>query len=182
MTRISINLLPPEVLAKEQKEARFYKIQAIGIVIILIMIFLTSLTLALGILQSRNISVAQANIAGTEQKISSLKDTEASLFLLKNRLTTINEYLGVPSKQSSAYRLIDRLVPPQIAVNTISIGSTGEISLMALVPDGVSLDALMTNLTTKEQNEDKISQVSIENLSRGKDGFYRISLRIKTQL
>lgn len=179
MAKISINLLPPEIIAREIKKTKFYKIQAIGVAVILVMIFLASLTMALRILQSRNITDVQAKVGQTEQKVSDLKNTQASLFLLKNRLTVIDKYLGIPSKQASLYKLIDKLIPPTVVINAININKTDEVTLMALVPDPASLDIFVNNLTEREENEGSISNVSVESLNRGKDGFYRVSFKIK---
>lgn len=179
MAKISINLLPPEIIAKELKRANFYKIQFIGIVIILTMVFLASLTMALRILQSRNITDVQAKLTQTEQRVSDLKSTQASLFLLKNRLTVIDNYLGVSSKQSSMYNLIEKLIPPSVAINAITINKSDEAVLLALVPDASTLDNLMNSLTVKEENGGKIIRVSVESLNRGKDGLYRINFKIK---
>src|SRR3989338_7623859 len=107
MAKISINLLPTEIITKELKKANFYRIQLAGIVVILIMVFLASLTVALRILQSRSITEVQAKISETEQQVSDLKDTQAALFLLKDRLTVIDKYLGISSNQSLMYKLID---------------------------------------------------------------------------
>ncbi|MBI2337869.1 hypothetical protein HYU95_01685 [Candidatus Daviesbacteria bacterium] len=176
--KISINLLPPETIAEERQKSRFYKIQFIGIAVILIMVFLASLTLALQVLQSRNISVARAQLSEEEQKVVNLKSTQASLLLLKNRLTVINQYLGVSSKSSALYRLIDKLVPPSVVVNSINIDKGGDMTLSALVADSVSLDDLLDSLVSKDDKENKISQVSIQSLGRGRDGQYRISFKI----
>lgn len=179
--KISINLLPPEIITKELKKANFYKIQFAGIVVILTMVFLASLTVALRILQSRNITVVQANLTQTQQRVSDLKDTQAALFLLKNRLTVIDQYLGVSSKQSSMYKLINKLVPSSVTINAMTIDKAGDVLLLALVPDPVSLDDLINELTAKENNEEKINQVGVESLNRGRDGYYRMSLKIKTK-
>ncbi|MCL5784720.1 MAG: hypothetical protein M1142_05200 [Patescibacteria group bacterium] len=181
MAKISINLLPPEIIAQELKKTRFYKIQFVGIGIILVMVFLTSLTLALRILQSRNIEVVQAKLSEGEQRVADLRDTQASLLLLKDRLTVITQYLGVPSKQSSLYKLIDKIIPPSVMVTAVSVNKTGDITFSALVPDPVNLDTLLDNLTNKDDNEDKLGQVSIESLSRGRDGIYRMSLKVASK-
>lgn len=177
--RISINLLPPEITKRELKQANFYKIQFAGIAVILTMIFLASLTVALRILQSRNIDVVQKNLDQAQQRVTDLKSTQVSLFLLKNRLSIIDKYWGISSAQSSTYQLIDKLIPSSIAINAITIDKAGEAILTALVPDAVGLDNLVDSLTVNENNEGKISQVSIESLSRDKDSFYRISFKIK---
>lgn len=181
MANISINLLPPEITAKELSQVRFNKIQFSGIVIILTLVFLTSLTIALRILQSHNIAQYQVRVVQAEQKVTDLKNTQASLFLLKNRLAAIDQYYGISSKQSSMYELISRLVPASVVISGLSIDKNGSVVLLALAPDFDSLENLISSLTLKENNENKISEVSIDNFNRGKDGSYRIGLSIKSK-
>lgn len=177
--KISINLLPSEDIVKEVKRIKFYKIQFIGIIIILLMVFLTSLTVALRILQNRYITQYQVKVTAAEKQVSDLKNTQISLLLLKDRLKVIDEYLGVSSKQSSIYQLMDKLIPQSVVISAISVDQAGEVVLVALVQDSISLDVLISNLTNQETNENKISQVSVESLNRGRDGFYRISFTVK---
>lgn len=177
--KISINLLPPEVATQELKNKKFYKVQFAGVITILILVFLASLTLALQILQSRNIDLYKARLTQAEEKASGFKDTQVSLFLLQNRLAVIQGYLGVPSKQSSMYQLIDKLIPSSVIISSVTVDKGGDAIFSALAPDSVSLDRLIDNLTAKDSNEDKIEQVSIESLNRGRDGVYRISFKIK---
>lgn len=177
--KITINLIPPEIQETELKKANFYKIQYIGIATVLIMVFLASLTGTLRILQNRNVTEVQARLTQTEQVVSDLKNTQASLLLLKDRLAVISKYWGVPSEQSSAYQLINKLIPSSIVINSIIVDRSGEVTLLASAPDSSVLDNLMSNFTAKENNDGKISKVSIESFNRGRDGFYRISLKIK---
>lgn len=179
MAKIAINLLPIEFRVEELKNAKFYKVQIIGVVTILLVIFLSSLTIALRVLQSQNILKLQNNVAASEQKISDFKDTQVSLLLLKDRLITINQYLGNSSSQVQMYKLVASLLPATVSISAISIDQSGQISILATAPDVNSLENLIVSLTSKETNEDKIKQVSLESINRGKDGLYRLSLRIK---
>lgn len=179
MAKIAIDLLPLEFKAEEIKGAKFLKVQTIGVLIILLMIFLSSLTVALRILQNQSLSRIQTNLTNTEQKINGLKTVQASLLLLKNRLTTINQYLGTPSQQSQMYKLITSLLPASVYISSISVNRAGEVLVSAVVPDSTSLDNLVGNLISQDSNQDKISKVSLESISRGKDGIFRISLKIK---
>lgn len=179
MAKISINLLPPEIKADERKKAKFYKVQFSGVVIILVMVFLASLTVALRILQSRRITEVQAKLSQSERRVSDLKATQGTLFILKDRLTTINQYLGVSSKQTSSYRLIEALLPSSVIINSVSIDKTGEVTLLAILPDSTTLDNMINNLITKETNEGKIGQVSVDSLNRGRDGLFRTSLKMR---
>lgn len=182
MAKIAINLLPLEFRAEEIKNAKFYKIQIVGVATILLMIFLSSLTIALRVLQSQNISQIKNKLTQSEQKISNLKNTQASLILLKNRLTTIDQYLGTLSNQTQIYKLITKLLPASISINSISIDKSSEVLVLATAPDRNSLEDLIDNLTSKDSNEDKINQVSLESINRGRDGIYRLSLKIKPKV
>ncbi len=177
--KIAINLLPIEFTQAEVKRAKFIKIQTIGVLVILVMVFLSSLSVALRILQSQSIKSVQIQVSATEQKISDLKDKQVSLLLIKNRLAVINQYLGNSSKQVAMLILLDKLLPSSISINSTVVDINGEISILALIPDSQALDNMINNLTDNTQNEGKISQVSLDSLSRGKDGVYRVSLKIK---
>lgn len=181
MSQISINLLPIEFREQELRRTRFYKVQALGIGVVMLMVFLSSLTVALRILQSQNISQIQKKIVASEQKVSDYKTTQGSLILLKDRLTAISQYLGNPSKQSQMYKLISELLPPTISIGSVSIGKEGEILLFVATRDSNNLDAFITNLTSKDKNQDKISQVSLDTLSRGRDGIYKANFKIKAK-
>lgn len=179
-TGISINLLPSEYLSEEIKSAKFYKIQTIGVSIILITIFLASLTVALRILQSSNISAVQSRLNESEGKILALKDRQSSLVLLKNRISAISQNLGVVSKQNSMYILLEELIPKGVSITSQAIDKEGNAQVAGLVSDSDTLDSLIFALTSTERNQGKISKVSIESLSRGRDGFFRISLKINS--
>lgn len=181
MARIAINLLPAEFIQEEIKRARFYKIQALGVVVILLMVFLASLVVALRILQSQNIQQVEAKLSQEEKKVMDLKDRQASLIILKNRLATINQYLGVSSRQVAMYSLVEKLVASSITISSFSIDKSGAAMVVAATSDTNALDDLITKLTDEEFNDNKISEVAIENLSRGKDGIYRISFKVKAK-
>lgn len=182
MGTLSINLLPPEFRSEEVKREKFYKIQVIGVAVILFMAFLASVTVALRILQSHNITQVQAQLSQEEQKIEQLKDKQASLLILKNRLTTISKYLGVSSQQAAIFELVNRLLPAPVYVSSLSVDRLGQVLISAVVPDAITLDKMILDLTSPQTNQDKISQVSIDSLNRGKDGIYRLSLKIKPKL
>lgn len=181
MSRISINLLPIEYAAEEIKKAKFYKIQLIGAAAVVAVTFFASLIVALGVLQSKNIKEVEARLGESEEKVLQLKDRQASVFVIKNRLSTINQYLGIPSKQVSIYTLLNQLFPPSIGISSFSVDRSGQALVVGVAADGGSLDALIASLTSNSEAGDKISQISIENLNRGRDGLYRISLKIKTK-
>lgn len=180
--KLAINLLPENFRAEQLKNTRFYKIQLAGIAIVLLMFFLSSTVMALRILQSQSITLISNRVSASEQRVADLRHTENTLSLLKNRLTTIGEYLGSSSTQVQAYQLINNLFPPSVSVISASVSHTSEILVSVAVPDAEVLESLIVNLTSQDSNEDKISQVSLESIGRSRDGVYRISLKIKPKL
>ena len=177
--KIAINLLPVEFTQQEAKRARFYRVQTIGVSVILLVVFLSSLSVALRILQSQNIKGIQTQVSASEQKVSDRKDIQASLLLLKNRLITIDQYLNSTSKQTQMYQLLDQLIPQGVLINSISVNKSGETIILAQVADSPTLDSLVDSFINKQSNEDKISQVALDTLSRGRDGVFRITMKIK---
>jgi hypothetical protein len=179
MAKMAINLLPQEFRLEELKRAKFFKIQTVGVGVILFMALLASVSVGLRILQSQNITSIQENLADTEQRVLAHKDVQGSLLLLKNRLTAVGKYLEVPSEGVYMYGLISKLIPSTVTINSMSIGRDGEILVLAVSKDSTALDELFNNLTSQETNEGKIKEVSMENLSRGRDGIYRINFTVK---
>lgn len=179
MTKISINLLPPEFTMEEVKRAKFIKVQTAGVAVILLMVFLSSLTVALRVLQSHNIQQVETKYSLAEQRVSGLKDVQASLILLKNRLTAINQHLGTSSKQASMYKLLDTIIPNSVTISSLVVDKSGNASVVGVAPDSEAVDSVISSLTDKELNENRIAEVSIDSMNRGRDGLYRISLKIK---
>lgn len=177
--KLAINLLPVEFTQAEAKRTKFYKVQFIGVMVILLMVFLASLSVALRILQSQNIKGVKAQVSAQEEKIEGLKDRQASILLLKNRLVAISQYLGVPSKQSTMFLLLDRLIPSSVFITSVNVEKGGDIVMLAVAPDSETLNIMLTNLTDKESNNNLIKEVNIDNISRGRDGNYRISFSVK---
>lgn len=181
MSKISINLLPVEYTAEEIKKAKFYKIQLIGVAAVIIVTFFASLTVALGVLQNKNIKAVEARLGESEEKVIQFKDRQSSVFVIKNRLATITKYFGVTSKQAAVYSMLNQLLPTGISVSSLVIDRSGEAVVVGVAADGESIDNLIADLTSNTETGDKISHISIENLNRGRDSFYRISLKIKTK-
>lgn len=179
--KFSINLLPAQYTGLQKDYVKFLRVQTVSIGIILFLIFLASLTVALGVFQNSKIKSAQAALDNFTSRVSSFKPQEASLALLKNRLSAIDQITSLPSKQRSLYNLVTQLTPSAVTISGVSIDSSGSMLLTILSPDYLSIDSLLTALMSTSRNENKIAQVLVENLSRSRDGIYRGSLKIVTK-
>ncbi|MBI2017864.1 hypothetical protein HYS92_02330 [Candidatus Daviesbacteria bacterium] len=177
MAYISINLLPIEFREEQLKASRFYRIQAIGISIILLTVFFASLTVALKILQSQAVASAQSLVSQRQRAVEDFKTIQASLLLLENRLKTVSQFAGVPSKQNSTYQDLTKVIPPAASISSLSIDKEGNALIVAAVSDLNTLDIMFTNMIDEEMG--RFSEVSIESLSRARDGVFKVSLKLK---
>ncbi len=146
---------------------------------ILFLIFLSSLTVALKILQTQRLKQTENQLNDATQRVVSYKDRQVTLTALKNRLTAIDKYIGVTSLQAGLLNLINTILPSSAAVSALVIDRSGEIVLSATVSSSSDLDQIINSLTDKDKNHGKISQVSIESLNRSRDGAFRVNLKIK---
>ncbi len=175
---LKINLLPQEFLASQKEYQKFHKIQIACILIILTLAFLASLTVALRVIQTQKVSAAQELLDEYTNKVGGFKETEAQLLVLKNRLSAIGRLSLEPSKQRLMYNLINQLLPSQIVVNSLNVDSLGNVNLALIAQDVTSLQVLLDSLLDPASNEGLISKVEVENLTRSRDGFLRVGLKI----
>ena len=176
--KIKINLLPAKFTLLQKEQKKFYRVQFISISLILSLIFFASTTVALRVLQSKNIQKAQSSLESIEDKVTVYKSKEASLVVLKSRLASIDQIISTPSKQREIFNLIDKIVPKSVVINSMSVDRSGNVSLSATVLSGSAIQEMLTNLAAKDKNEGRIAQVLLESLSRGRDGLYIIGLKI----
>ncbi len=181
MQKILINLLPAEVRAEQLKEKKFSKIQGISVFILLILAFLASATVALGVLQSQEVKQVEGDLKQAEDRVSSLNPTESSLVALKDRLSSIEKIQGSASIQRTLYNLINSITPTSTSINNIAIDSSGLVVLSAVVDNAQGLEEFLDNLLSREKNEGKIKKLEIENLTRAKDGSLRLNLTVSTK-
>lgn len=177
-TAMNINLLPLTYKRLQQQNSKFYKIQTVSIILLLSLVFLTSVTIALRFLQSQQIKAAESSLQESSSRVTAFKSKEAALLILKNRLATIDSISAQPSKQRALYNLVNELVPPSLTISFVSVDSSGNMAVSLIAPNFTALDQLLSLLSSKEKNEGRIAKVSLESLSRSRDGLYRASLKV----
>ena len=67
-----------------------------------------------------------------------------------------------------------------IAVSAISLDAGGNLSISTISENNQALERLLADLTS-EESFNKIGAISVESLSRGRDGTYRISLKMTSK-
>ncbi len=172
-----INLLPPEIILFRKQSTRISFINKASIVVLLILIFLTSTTVVLRVLQNKNLQEVDNQIVFAQSKINSLKDREGYAIALKSRVSSIAS-IGENSKQTAIFNLVTSLAPVEVDTQSISVERNGLMVFSANSPSLSALQSFLTNLSSKEKNSDLISTVALESMSKGRDNIYRVSFRI----
>lgn len=173
MEEININLLPAEDALRQKKASRFLLVQTISTALLLGLIFLTSATFALRVLQGQNISKVESLARKEELRVGEFKDKEAALYVLKNRLSAINNIVKTSGTQADVYDLVVSDLPPSVVATSVSIDKVGNVIESLIVPDGRTLDNLLAKFL------DQAQKIEVESLSRGRDGIYRVNLKIQ---
>lgn len=180
MDKVDINLLPTEVNIERQKQAKFSRVQLISIGILLILILAASVSVAFRIVQSQKQERLSKEVGALEEKVSSYKDKEATLVVLKNRITAITQLLSGERLQTVMFNLITDRIPVSVTITSISVDRAGNVLVSLLAPDSHSLEQTLSELTNSEAFE-KISNINIESLASGKDGVFRMNMKISSK-
>ena len=175
---LKINLLPAEFLAAQKEAQKFRKIQFISVSVLVLLVFLASLTIGLRVLQTQRVNAAQISLDGSSAKVSAQKQKEAQLVILKDRLTSLRKLITNPSKQLETFNIVSILMPSQVVVNSISVDPNGNITLSLITADISALQSFIDKLMSKEINEGKISKIEISSIVRSREAVYKVDLKV----
>lgn len=174
---ILINLLPPETLLLNRQSYRLKLINRISMIFFVVLVFFTSLTLVLRILQNTKLKDANNNLVQVQAKVAAFKDQEGYAVVLKQRLGSIQK-LTEGSKTVAVFNLISALVPSDTTLSAFGIDKNGNIKLSAISSSSDSLETFINNLSNREKNSDLVSKIDLDTLALGRDGSVRYSLKV----
>lgn len=177
MEKITINLIPAEFAQKQRTQGRYGRLQLVGILLVLLVFLLASITFALSIIQNQNINVLAGNVKKLEDKVASYREKEGALLLLKNRLTNIGSHKS-ESRPRLIYEFVSSNIPEGIYTSSISINSGGYVLISASTQQKDSLDEFINSVVRSEEGKALIASAVFENLNRGRDGLYRVNIKI----
>lgn len=182
MDKITINLLPKEIVTQELDKAKKNLLTKIAVILLVVLIVATSAILAARIFQKQNLDSLNNQLAGLKSKISALKDQEELTFYLKQRLTTINRLKSdQDQKATQSYNLITALTPATAKISRLSLDKNNNIILTVEIPDVYVMQVFFENLISPKINQGKISKVRADSLSKTPSDTYRADLTIFTQ-
>lgn len=178
MDKLKINLIPPEIKEKAKKEAKRTLLVRISVGLLGVLILITVGILVIIIIQNATLQSLNAELEQDKSEIGSLKESEAVVFFLKNRIDTINRFSNTSYKQGETYDLISNLIPEGIELSYLQIDKTESVGMQGETNTTSALNIFFTNLMDPSKNEGKIAKVSVESLSRSQDGRLIFDLKI----
>lgn len=177
-SRMSVNLLPPEMLYQRHQSFRLSLINKLSIGALLMMIFLTSAALAIKISQKSELQRSQNDVVMAESKVSELKVVESQFLILKQRLGSINSIMGGDTKRKAIFSLVVLLTPESLQITNASVDRNGYMAVSVYGNSVKAIETLIRDLGDKEKNSNLIATVDLDGLSMDREGTIRFNLKI----
>lgn len=176
--KLLVNLLPSEILLQRRQSMKLALVNKISIITLVILILLASGTLALRVSQNFNFKNAQQDLVAAEGKVAALKDKEAEMVALKQRLGSIKSLQGGDTKITSIFNMVIYLTPLGIQVTEASVDKSGNMIVTMVAPEIAMVESLIENLGDKEKSSNLISKVELQGMSLGRDFSIRLVFKI----
>lgn len=180
MNKVSINLLPGEILLERTHSSKLVLINKISISVLIIVILITAAMLLLKISQNKEIERINNQVKTAEDKVVAQRSKEETVVALKNRLNFIQTLMGSDESVTSMFNLSSSLIPPEINLYEAMIDKNGTMTASFTSKSLSAINSFFNNLGSKEKNSNLISKVDLDGISLGKDSTYRFALRISS--
>jgi Tfp pilus assembly protein PilN len=168
MDRISINLLPLDLKENKKNLKQKRLINTISIGILTSLVIVSGVLVVLSILQNNQLNSEKNQLTNLENTVSSLKEKEAAVIILKKRISDISQIRNQKYPQADSFKLTTSLLPENVSIQGLST-------------DAASLQKFFDNLTDPKINEGKITKTVITNLNRGSSPQLGFDLEINTK-
>lgn len=164
MEKININLLPEEFLVEKKLGVKRALYLRISIIIFVAVLIITSSILLLRLTQSQSLQALEGDLESKRNSITSMKENESAVFILKNRLDKIAQISQKESVPVHGYNLLSSIVPP--GANMLAFSMTKENMITTTIETGDTsvLDALFNNLLDPKTSKGFITAVKLENI------------------
>lgn len=179
MDKLKINLIPPEIKEKAKKAAKSAVVVRLSVGLLGVLILITAGILAVIIYQSVTVQALNSDIEKEKEALVPLKDKEAVVFFLKNRIDTINKFAATQNTQNELFEIITGLLPEGVSLLVLQINKSDQVVLQGETNSSISLDNFFNNLTDPQTHDGKVASVSVESLNKGQTGVIRFSLLLK---
>lgn len=179
--KISINLLPKEVLVLEKDKNRQKFLMRLAVGVLIIMIILTSFVFSIRIYQNQRFNQTASELTALQNNVASLKEEESLAVYLRQRVNSIEGILKDDSPQARGYSLITKLTPPSLVIVSLNFDNNGSIILSAIAPNAQSAKDFFDKLVDPAVNQGTVASAHLDSFSRGIGSSYRLDITIKTK-
>ncbi|KKS13488.1 hypothetical protein A2617_00600 [Candidatus Daviesbacteria bacterium RIFOXYD1_FULL_41_10] len=176
-----INLLPPEIILRRKQGAKLSFINRLSVILLISLVFCTSLIIALRLSQTMELTKMEEQIALAEDKVSRLQGAEGQMILLKDRLDKIKSLSGGDDKRRGMFNALVYFTPSDIQISDLSVDKGGGATITFLSPNLSSLETFLQDLANKEKVGEIIKQINLGSLSLGRDSVFRVSLKVSAK-
>lgn len=178
VSKMSINLLPQEILAERRQGSKLSILNKLSIGLLVLMVFLSSSTVALKLSQNKQLQTTQDNLVHAQTAANSLQPRAVQVASLKQRLGTVQSLEGKDAKIKAIFNLIAALTPADIRVADLNVDANGQMTMAATTQSLSSFGTLIAALKDKGKTSGLIAKVELDGLSIGRDSTYRFGLKI----
>lgn len=178
MNKISVNLLPPELLSAQKKSSNMAKLNVIAIAALILTIITTTLILTVKIIQASRLQSEKNQLDSLNAELQTFESQDRLQAQLKSR---IQQIFSIKTSNPGLVEKIDystKLIPSDFRLNHLSFDKNGNVLLSVESTGAAKLKGFFDSLTNP-QNQGKISQVLLESLTRGKDDKYTYDLNLE---
>lgn len=176
--KVSVNLLPPEILLQRKHDSKLIVANKLSILVLIILIFFTSATIALRLAQNNQLQSSREALASAQNVVTGLGSKEESLLVLKQRLGQIDTLLGEDTKRKSMFNMLVSLTPSDVGISEVSVDKNGAILASFNSFSLPSVETFLEDMTDSQNSSDLIKKIDLEGFSLSKGNVYRFSLRI----
>lgn len=176
--KLLINLLPLELRTKSKASRKKILIVQISVAVLILFVLITAGIFAWSLYLRTTLIKSEQKYNDLKSQIESKKDKEIAVFILKNRLDSINKIIQENNAQIQSFNLISNLQPPDLKVLNFNVDKTGSIKLSATTQSFESMQTFFNNLSDPEKNEGKISSTKVQSLNKNPASGYNFDLVI----
>lgn len=175
---ISINLLPTEVIKTKERTVRSSTAKLISLMVIIGIASIALLIFIVNLIQKTRLQSAESTMKQRETEVTNLKEVEDLAYSLKNRLENLDSLLSNPDQNVAKINTMFSLLQEKVKLLQLSIDEKGKVLLLADVPDVETLDLFFQALLNPELNDNRISQVKLENLNLSNEGTLQFTVSV----
>ncbi len=178
MDKIFINLLPSDILVLEKDRNKRAVFIRLAVLILVVMVAITGTLLLARFTQNQKLAQAQQQLQSAKDKVNQYQAQENLVFYLKERLQDISSLSNQESPYAQSYNLLVKLSPPGLSFSSVSLDKPGTAVLSTTADNSSTVKQFFNNLTDPRINQNKVTKVKIDSLSKDPNGQYRIDLTI----